>query len=174
MMIIANQFRKQHYLLKSGKGHTIPATSHGHQQNHWTTGDAAVNPLYSVLLRRSSTSISGSPLISNSSSWSLKIETSSCTSNTMSINSDPGPSISFNVSQKPCKKAWIWLLMAVVMRWRASRSTYSRLFSSVTLMLCPADFNSTISLLPKYSTSVVKVRSNTSVMSFSSIHRRFL
>lgn len=38
-------------------------------------------------------------------------------------------------SQKPSRKELIWGLMAVVMRWRATRLTYSRLFSSVTLQL---------------------------------------
>ena len=36
------------------------------------------------------------------------------------------------MSQKPLRKAWICCRMAVVMRCSATRSTYSRLFASVT------------------------------------------
>lgn len=45
-------------------------------------------------------------------------------------------------SQKPSRKELICGLMAVVMRCRATRLTYSRLFSSVTLQQC----TSTVSL----------------------------
>ena len=51
------------------------------------------------------------------------------------------------MSQKPCRKASIWGRMAPAMRWRATRSTYSRLLSLVTRSAAPPGFSSTRDLL---------------------------
>jgi hypothetical protein len=69
---------------------------------------------------------------------------------------------------------WICCLMLVVMRWRAMRLTYWRLLASVTRSSRPPGTSSRTSVLPKKSLSAVNVRSSTSVMSCSSIQRRFL
>lgn len=60
------------------------------------------------------------------------------------------------------------------MRCAATRSTYSRLLSLVTLTPAPPGASSTTLRRPKKSASSAKVRSSTSVMSWSSIHLKFL
>mmetsp|Transcript_21899 Transcript_21899/g.48096 ORF Transcript_21899/g.48096 Transcript_21899/m.48096 type:complete len:210 (-) Transcript_21899:396-1025(-) len=127
-------------------------------QNHWMMGDAAMYPVYSVFACRSSTSISGRPLMRSSSSRSLKMEMSSW-----------GMSV-----WKPSLNISICSWMAVVMRWRDTSCTYSSLFASVTGMLRPSGLRSITPRFPKWSSSAEKFRSSTFVMSFSSIHFRFL
>lgn len=73
-----------------------------------------------------SQSISGSPLMSSSSSLSLKIEISS-----------RGTS-----SLKPSRNELIWGRIALVKIWSATRSTYSCLVSSVTLIFLPPGLSS--------------------------------
>ena len=114
-------------------------------------------PPYSHDRLRSATSISGRPEMSSSSSRSSK-----------------GASAARGTkSQNPAKKAEVWSLIAVDTRCAAAASTYALLFASVTLTRAPPGTSSTVSRLPKKSTSSVNVKSKTPSMGFCSIQTRF-
>mmetsp|Transcript_17324 Transcript_17324/g.35458 ORF Transcript_17324/g.35458 Transcript_17324/m.35458 type:complete len:362 (+) Transcript_17324:145-1230(+) len=125
-------------------------------QYHWICTDSRVYPVYSVLARRSSTSMDGSPHMSSSSSEHVKMQ---MRSGGMSW-------------WKPSLNASICARMPLVSCCSATSCTYSCLFSSVTATLRPLGFRSIVSISPNCSRTMLNVSSRMPVMSLSSIQPR--
>lgn len=117
-------------LMSSTETHCLPIFVRSQfwlsRQQNWRMIQHEQAKKYRKNHHRNSQSISGSPLINNSNSLSLKID----------INS---PGIS---SVNPSRKAFIWGRIAVVKRCSATKSTYWCLFSSVTLIFRPPGISS--------------------------------